>query len=402
MAVTMASVSAMLKEMYETKLQDQLLSETTTLRRLEQTSEGVTQDAGGKYVVFPVKTGRNTGVGARAEMEALPTAGQQGRNVAKVGLRYLYGSIELAGQTFELANSNPQSFMSIVDDEMTGIKDDLAVDLNRQIYGDGSGAMASITAAVTASTFTVKHTVWLQLNSVVDVYDSTGVTLRAAGRVVTGIVNSVGNGTGTVTLSGAAITVSVGDIIVRTGNVGNATTQREWTGLGKIVQSSGSLYQLTDPVWQAVVDSNGGTARSLTENLITKTVDKVRTNGSYPTVMFLSLGVRRSYTALLQAQRQFVNTKEFTGGFSGIAYVSDKGEIPMVVDTMVPPGTIYGLNEKAIKWYRQHDFQFMSRDGEMWERKIGYDAYFANLYQYSEIGTHRRNSHFMLSDITES
>lgn len=403
MPATMTTVSAITKEVYEQSLQEQLLDEMTTLKRVEKTSEGVVSEAGGKYVVFPVEISRNAGIGARQEMEALPTPGQQGTATARVPLRYMYGSLRLSGQLFELAKSAPQAFMSALDLEMNGLKGDLVVDLNRQVYGNGTGRVATATAVQTASTVSVKHTYWMQIGMVVDQYDSTGVTQKASSRTITAVTVPGAAGTATITLSGAAITTAVGDFFCRTGSVGTASlsTQREWTGLEAIVQSSGALFNLTDPVWTSTVDSNAGVNRALSEGLMTANVDAVRLRGGTTSVLFSNLGVRRAYANLLVQQRRFTNTQEFTGGFSGLAFTTDKGDIPMVVDTFCPPNTLYGLNEKVIKWYREHDFKFMDRDGSMWQRVIGYDAYDATLFQYSELGTHRRNSHFVMQDITE-
>jgi hypothetical protein len=63
---------------------------------------------------------------------------------------------------------------------------------------------------------------------------------------------------------------------------------------------------------------------------------------------------------------------------------------------------MYFLNEKEMKIYRESDWSFMDRDGSKWQRVIGYDAYDATLYKYCQLGTHRRNSHGLLDDITES
>jgi hypothetical protein len=101
------------------------LDEVTTLTRVQKTSEGVTSEVGGKYVVFPIETGRNSGIGARQEMEALPTPGNQSTKAARVGLRYQYGGVRMSGQTFELAKSNQQAFVSALDLEMNGLKSDL-------------------------------------------------------------------------------------------------------------------------------------------------------------------------------------------------------------------------------------------------------------------------------------
>jgi hypothetical protein len=288
---------------------------------------------------------------------------------------------------------------------MNGLKDDLSIDLNRQVYGNAQGTLAIINSAATSVTPTVKDTVWLQsiLGAVVDVYDTLGTTLKATGRTITAINES----TLVVTLSGANFAFVVGDLIVRTGNIGaqDLSVQREWTGLGNIVGSTAlpysTLYNVTDPVWTGNVLGNAGTPRALSEGLMTTAVDVVRKRGAKTSVLFSNLGVRRAYANLLVQQRRFTNTQEFKGGFSGLAFTTDQGDIPMVVDTYAPNGKIYGLCEDQLKWYREADWEFMDRDGSMWQRKIGFDAYQAYMYQYSELGTHRRNAHFVIEDIIE-
>jgi hypothetical protein len=130
-------------------------------------------------------------------------------------------------------------------------------------------------------------------------------------------------------------------------------------------------------------------------------VDQIRTKGSAPTAIYSNLGVRRAYFNLLTQQRQFTNTKEFNGGFTGLTFTTDKGEIPMIADVDCPKNTLYFVNEKELKLYREKDWSFMDRDGSKWQRVIGYDAYAATMYQYSELGTHRRNAHGVIKDITE-
>ena len=128
--------------------------------------------------------------------------------------------------------------------------------------------------------------------------------------------------------------------------------------------------------------------------------------GGTPTVIFCGLGVRRAYFNLLVQQRRMTNTQEFTGGFRGLAFVTDNGEIPIVSDFDCPPNRMFFLNEKEIKLYEAGDWGFMNRDGSNWQRVItsagAYDAYSAMMYKYMEMGTHRRNSHGLLSDLTEA
>jgi hypothetical protein len=99
------------------------------------------------------------------------------------------------------------------------------------------------------------------------------------------------------------------------------------------------------------------------------------------------------------------DNQEFTGGFKGLAFVTDGGEIPLVSDVDAPPNQIQFVNEKEIKLYEAGDWSFMNRDGSNWDRVVTsagkFDAYGATMFKYCEIGTHRRNAHGKLADITE-
>lgn len=395
MGATLTTVSALLKEVYEKDVQDQLNSDVVGFKRIERTSEGVTNEVGGRYVTFPLRVGRNHGIGARNENEALPTPGQQKTTAARVGLKYLYGGINLAGQTIELANDNYQAFASALDEEITGLKRDLSKDVNRQFYGDGTGTMA-IVASDVANVVTVDNVQYLEVGMMIDVLSNVGA-VRVSNRMITAINTT----TKAVTYDGADGSASIvaTDILVRTGNY-----NREMTGLGAIIKDTGTLYNVdptVTPQWKSVVNANGGTPRALTEALMIKVVDDVRVNGGSTTVGFCNLGVRRAYFNLLKTDRRYVNTKEFEGGFTGLAFTTDKGEVPIVVDVDAPYNKLYFANEKSIKLYRESDWGWMDRDGNKFQRVIGFDAYEARMYQYCEMGTHRRNSHGVLADITE-
>lgn len=400
MPATLATVAALLKEVYEPGVRKQLNDDVVALKRIERSSDGIETTIGGRYVTFAVKTRRNSGIGARNELELLPTPGQQGNAAARVGLKYLYGGVRLSGQTFELADKNHQAFTNVLEQELDGLKTDLAKDCNRQVYGDGSGTLATVTADG-ANTVTVGTVMYLQMDMMVDLIDGTTLgnptpTVKASNRQLT----AINTATNVVTYSGADVLAVAGDVLVRTGNV-----NREWTGFSKIVNNTGTLYNIdpnVEPVWKAEVDSNSGVLRSLSEGLMIGMADRLRTNGGKATAIFSNLGVRRAYWNLLVQQRQYVNTKDFTGGFNGLAFTTDQGEIPFVVDVDAPKNTQYFINEKELTYYREGDWSWMNRDGSMWQRVVGYDAYEATMFQYSEIGCHRRNTQGVIKDLTEA
>lgn len=402
MPATLTTVNAITKEIYENRIREQLQSEAVALKRIEQSSDGVESQVGGKYVTFPLHTRRNQGIGARNEMEQLPIPGQQAYAAARISLRYLYGAARLSGQTMELVEKNYQAFASALDQEMTGLKNDLRKDLNRQVYGTGSGAVATALTAGTGNTFNAASAQWAQLGMQVDIVTAATIntatpTIPASNRQITAIDVDAN----TITFSGATQATGIGDILVRTGSV-----NREWAGLAAIIANTGTFQNVdptVEPTWKAVVDTGtpAGTNRPLSEGLLILMHDKVRANGGSVSVMLSNLGVRRAYFNLLSQQRRFTNVQEFTGGFKGLAFTTDEGDIPFAVDTDAPGNRVYGMNEKEITLYREADWSFMDRDGSKWTKVAGFDAYDATMYQYSNIGAHRRNTHFLLADIAE-
>lgn len=399
MPASLATLNAVTKEIYRGKLQKQLNDEVVALKRIVRSSDNIVNEVGGKYVTFPIHTRRNTGIGARNENEALPPAGQQGTTAARIGLKYLYGAMELTGQAINLVDTNYNSFLSAVEFESERLRVDLALDLNRQVYGDGTGAIAACTAQAGVTTLTVDSTTLLELDELIDIVDKTNGTVLAAGRTITAIPSAT-----TVTISGAVVTTTVNHVLTRAGN-----WNREWTGLKAIIASSGTLYNVDPtlhPVWKANVDSNGGVGRAVSEGLFNVMSDTIKQAGGKTTLILTSFGVRRAYANLLQQQRQYVNTAEFTGGYKGLAYVTPDGEVPMVIDRMAPKGTAWFVNEDALTVYRENDWDFMDYGGDKWRLKQtggnDYDAYIARLYQYSELGTDRRNTHGVIFDLTEN
>lgn len=398
MGATLTTATNILKEIYEPRIREQLQNHLKTSKRIEQTSEGVTSEVGGKYVVFPIHVKRNHGIGARLEMEELPVAKNQGYARAQVGLSYQYGSIRLSGQSMELAQSNFQAFASVLDQEVNGVQTDLAKDYNRQIYGTSVGALMTVSGANTTTTVPTDNTQYMEVGMVVDIYNAAGDTLKTAAAGVE--VTAVNKDASIVLATAPSTATAANDIVVRHGSL-----NREMIGLEQIVDDTTTLFNInpaTEPVWKSVINGNAGTNRALSESLMIKMVDDIYTNGGNTTAIFTTLGVRRSYFNLLVQQRRYCDTKEFEGGFKGLAFTTDNGEIPLISDVDCQPNRMYFLNEKEFKLYRESDWSFMDRDGSKWQRVIGYDAYDSTLYKYCQLGTHRRNTHGLIEDVTES
>ena len=406
MAATLATIESYLKEVYQGRIREQLNDEIVALKRITRSGAGVTNEVGGKYVTFPIHTRRNSGIGSRFESEALPTPGQQGHAAARVGLKYAYGGVQLTGQAISLSDTDAKAFAKALDNEVEGLKNDLMKDMNRQVYGSGNGAIAVATGANTGAVAPVADARLFQVGMVVDT--QTGTTVDNTGLIVASVDLTPGSNTVTFTTTPGTALANA-DIIVRSGSGIASGGTKELTGLAAIVSDSGTLYNIDPSVeaeWKATVDANGGTPRALSESLMIKMTDAIRTKGGSTTLILQSLGVRRAYFNLLSQLRQTVNTQEFTGGFSGLAFTTDRGEIPVVADTDAPLNTQWYINEDALTYYRDEEWHFLDKDGSMWKQvrdsNGDYDAYYARMVEYHELGTDRRNSHGVIKDITEA
>ena len=404
MAANINSITPYLKEVYQGRIREQLNQDTKTLKRIMRSSSGVTNEVNGKYVTFPVHTRRNSGIGSRYENEALPVPGQQGHAAARLSLKYGYGGLQLSGPAISLSDSDPKAFAKALDNEISNLKSDVQKDMNAQVYGDGTGSRAVVSVlGTTVNTITVGDARLLQLGELVDV-----ITLPSTVAVSARTITAINLTTGVVTVSGAAFSTAVGQIVTRSGSGVGASGNREITGFGAIATATGTLYNIdptVEPAWAATVDANAGTLRALSEARMILMADNIRTQGGKTTVIFQSLGVRRAYFNLLSQQRQVVNEQKFTGGFTGLAFTTDDGEIPAVADVDAPLNKQFFMNEDALTFYRDEEWHWLDRDGSMWKQVRDtagdYDAYYARLVEYHELGTDRRNTHGLLSDLTE-
>jgi hypothetical protein len=390
-------------------LHEQLRDKNPALQLIEASSANITRN--GKEVIFDTHIGRNQGIGARGVREKLPVAGAQKYKQAHLYLTNLYGSIEVDGQLFEQAVEDYQAFINVVDNEINGLKKDLAVDLNRQVYGDGSGKLAVVTAQPSSTTLTVDSTHWLQIGMVFDVVDPTTGVKQQSGAASSLEIAAINEDTKVITVSGGALgtfntAISAGDILVRSSN-GVNNFGKEWTGLAAIVDDSSELHEIDPaeyPVWKSTVQTLGtpGTSTgTLTELALINLVQKVDKQGGDVDVMLASPGVFNAYWDLLQGLRQFTNGATLEGGQRAFTFDAVGKPIKFVSDYAAPTGTVYALSSKEIVVNRKRDWSWMDRDGSMWSRVADTDAYEARYFQYSQLGTYRRNAHAVLSNITE-
>lgn len=390
MGTTLSTLDAILKNQYLGPVREQINNATILLSRIDSNYDSVV----GKNFTIPLHYGRNEGTGARADGGTLPTAGNQSYKECIVPMRYLYHRIELTGPTIKAAASNEGAFIRAVESEMKGAKNDLKASINRQLFGDGTGALTVCGTTSNSTTVVVTSTAKLRVGMPIDVLvtadgtESTG----AAGRTVSSITNAT-----SFVISGAAITTDNTFSVYIAGS-----RNLEMMGLSGIVSATSTLQGLdvaTYPWFVANVLTNSGTNRAISDTLLQTAIDNVSTNSSGEvSAIYTSFGVRRAYQALLTATKQLVNTQELKGGYKTISF----NDIPIIADKDAPASKLFMVDESQLQLFKLADLDWMQEDGSILSRVSGKDAYEAVLFAYQELGCTMRNAHALLGDITEA
>lgn len=355
---------------------------------------GIIRDAdqfefAGRRWVWAAHVGRNESGTMRAlEGATLPTPGEQKYEDFNGTLKYAVKQIEISGFALEVAERNAAVFVNLLTGETEGVTNDLRKDLNRQCYGNSTGALCAVTADG-SNTVTVDSVQYLRVGMYVDFIDSTDDSVDATNRKITAINQS----TKVVTYDGADGTFTTDHRLCVVGN-----WKKELTGLEQITNSTTypSLFGVDASVagnewWQSNrVDGSGG---NFDEDLAQQLLDQCGESGYETELIITTRGIRRRYVNTLKAQKRWNdgNAGKLHGGFKYI----DFNDYPMVYDDQAPKGKTWFLRPSDLVWIwlNNNDFRWLNRDGRIL-RKVespDQDQWRATIYRYNELACKRRN-----------
>ena len=417
MTATTTTLDAALKEYYLPPAREQLNNESLMLAQMERS----TQHVEGRRAVLSLHVSRNAGVGARAEGGALPTAGYQGYVEERVNLAYNYLRIKVSGQAMKATVNDSGSFVRALSNEMTNGVNDLRRDVNRQIFNDGNdriatcGTTSGATTIVLAATTTALQLSLLEVGTKIAIGSATNPVSRAQNHFILTVDKAASPPTMTVSAtqggSAASLTTAGTDFITRSGSQtadGGGNLKHELTGLREIVKASGTLHNVdptSQPVWKSIANDNSGTNRAATDNLFEVVIDDIDTEaGKSPNFCVTSKGVRRNYAAQLKSMKRFNDGASITlkGGFKALTIDCGDVSLPIAADRDCPNNTAFLLNLNHIKQHEMSDWEWADYDGAVLRNTSGYDQWEAFMFKYHEICTDQRNTHGIISDLTES
>jgi hypothetical protein len=407
MAANLSTLSSILKEYYLGPIQDQFNNDILVTQLLNVDGENLE----GLKAVVPLHTGRSGGIFSRAENVTFGAAGNQGYQRATYDLKYHYARIQVSGPAISKTKSDAGSFARALKEELSRIKDDLALDFARQLYGDGTGQVAQC-GTTTASTTVVLANAeavlkgFIYVGMIIDIGDATMTSPVATGRTVTDVDTQAG----TIVISGATVTTSATHFVFRAGNVDSTNGVQEMdAGLQKLISTStntvGTLNAASAGLkfWDNLRDTSGG-AISL-DNLQIDWNKAANAGARADEIAATTTPglVRRLFaTADFKTNVRFVDSQTMNGGFEKVTFNAGSGSIQLHADRLHPFGKIHFVHKKHMRLFSPGDWDFLSRDGLTIRWVTDQDAFQAVLFRYANLGTDRRNTSLVMSGLTDT
>jgi hypothetical protein len=314
----------------------------------------------GTHFLLPVRKARNFGTGPRSETGVLPSAGHQGYAQLLYNISHQWGKGGWTGAAMD-AGVRDGAVIDMVRDEMQGAVKDVSKDLNRQIYGDGTGAiatLASTTASSTTQTVTSTRNLEVGMPIVFAKADGTGASAQVN-------ITTIDPVTGIITID-AAVQTNTGPMTNVfpngvTSSVADAATNA-LAGLGLVFSTAnyaGLTARATTDAWSVPTINSG--ASGLTLDLMIQTEQDMDTaaNGQLALVV-TNKKQWRAYGNLIAPDRRWVNNiQKLDGGFNAL----DFNGVPVVYDIDCPEGNMYFLDMDTWLWMVETDLGVVDRDG---------------------------------------
>jgi len=403
---TLTTLSNILKDFYLGPVQEQLNSEVLLMQLLDVETENLE----GNQAVIPLHTSRSGGLGSRGELETLPTAGNQAYAKAVYDLKYHYARIQVSGQAISKTKSNAGAFLQAMKSELDYIKNDIAIDQVRQMYGDGSGQVAQCGSSGPSTTVTLGSAEpivkgFLYIGMLVDL----GTAASPSSLASNDTISAVNTATPSVTIS-TSVTVTSSNYFTRAKNVLAGPVVKEVdAGLQKILATAANTLgginaaSAGNEYWDNLRDTTGG---AISLSVLLQAYNRVSVGGSNVArikgVTDQGLARRLFETADFKSLVNFVNTQDFKAGFKGLQFSAGGANIELAVDRHAPWGKVFFVNLDDIRVFSPADWDFLAKDGLSVKWVDSLDAFQSILFRYLNMGASRRNRSMVVSGLTDT
>lgn len=381
-------------------------------------------DIDGDVIKFATTVKRSSAVGARGELDPLPTIDKV--DVIKGEVDYMVGfkgRIGVSAEVMKYGRKGKGSFVDLVQQEMDEIISAMKEDASVAAWGPGNGICAK---TANASGGTAQHT-FTSSELSTECYPGTrwlhegknyipvqSITAYTADGVMTGSEEISSIDSDVLATFAAAVTT---DAAVRywvqnetaingSVGVGTASSFRGPMGFlgivddGTFVSSFEDISESTYPRWKANVLENGGTKRALSMNLFYRAFFKtVRKAGILkPSLQgWLNPDMLLAIVDLLEHYVEF-KARKLEAGFEEVDVMIDGKIIKLKIDPYCP-GYIFLMDAKELSLYETIPPEFADEHGSEWFPMQDKDGYEARVRWNFQLATKSRHNHAIIMDI---
>jgi len=403
LATNIQYYEAILKEKYAPAIASQVFVKTVLLQELEKTLDYV--DMSGRYFYVPLELGLNEGIGAGGEYDPLPEPTNEITEGAKYYSTQQTGVAQLSLRALNSGRGKEAVFEDLKSFKFESLTRNLRKDINRQLFGNGSGKLATVSSTSESggnTVVTVDSVKYLRKNMYIDVKQNDGSDRLSKKQII-----SVDKTSSTFTISGTSLGIVNGDFVTRYG-----TYNKEFDGLEKIVSETGAVGGV-DPAtagyeeWAAAyVDTTGG---DVSFSLFDKPMREIRTqSGGKVDLIITTPGVVSAAAAYLESFKRIPVSSDkikLPGGYEAISW----NGVALTEDVDCPSGTAYFLalelgeetDEKALVFGQLSEPGFVNL-GEGILKWAGDRTYKALWVWDANLITLHRNMSAKVTNITEA
>lgn len=390
MSATMTTVSGIYKTTYEPDIRYQL---NTTVFLASQVAKFKSFADAGNNIVIGVQKGLNPSYASLNDGDVLPTAGNNSYAQLTVPMRHVYLRINVSGPAMRASRNNAGAYARVLVKEKESTIQNARNQYNRELYGDGTGALTTTTGSNTTTSIPVASTKYLTVGQYIDIIDTDGETVNGDGLKITAVDGSAL----TITVDSAPGTATAnGDVIVH-----KDSSSKAIYGLEALVDNDNTIMSCdrslsTNEYFRSVLQS--ATGGLVDEMEMQEVMDDINDkSGKDVDLIITTKAVRRKYAAILVPDKRYSNTIDLKGGFKALDFAGT----PLYVDKDCTAGTMYFLVTSVLERHYMSDWEFMSEDGRVLHAVPNYDAYEAVLYCDHQFVTSQGNALGKLYNITE-
>lgn len=390
MANTFQSINsgaAILKNVYQGPIIDLINEEIPMYRAAEKVKQGWS----GLQVIRPIRSSRGMGIGATSDGGTLPKIGAQTTTTATIAAKFNYLRFGVTGPMIKSSQNDIGSFVRSAAFELKMGYGDLKTDINRQLNFDGSGTLATVNTASSASNTLVvggrttgePALKYIDVGLTFDVIRSSAVAYSQV-TVVSISSGTPGGSTATLILD-QPITTLTTDTLVRAGSLNNeiqgayysldgATSTIYTINRANVLSYQGNVLDMSTlantqlSLWQMQAEFNEGLRRG--------NVGKYNAcNTDFTTIGY--------YQKLLTPDKRYANTKEGDGSFGskGEFYLEFNG-IPLVPDKDSPTRLLF-MPAEVTKLYVLCELEFSDEWGSMYIPQSDADSFEVRLRHFT-------------------